>query len=80
MARPAISRDDIQGTILLYLRRFPQARDSLRGVATWCEIILGVRPAETLVREVIEEMTAAGTLAVAMLADGTRIYGLPPPP
>jgi len=77
---PTIGPEHVRNAIAAYLRRNPDARDSLRGVAAWCETILGVNPAADLVKEVVEAMVAAGALDAVRLPDGTMTYGAPRAP
>ena len=77
MPRPSITREQVLGSIKLYVARHPQAKDSLRGVAAWCRIMLGVTPSESLVKAAIDELVESGAIVCVRLADGTRIYGAP---
>lgn len=80
MALPTIGRGHVRDAVVEHLRRYPDARDSLRGIAAWCEAILGLRPAEDLVEDVVESMLADGALHAVRLPDGTKVYGAPRSP
>jgi hypothetical protein len=77
VALPTISREQVRRAIAAYLKRYPDARDSLRGVAAWCETILGLRPADDLVEAAVVAMEADGALCAIRLPDGRKVYGAP---
>ncbi|MBS0559291.1 MAG: hypothetical protein JSR21_04475 [Proteobacteria bacterium] len=77
MALPRIGRGHVRDAISDHLTRYPDARDTLRGIAAWCEAILGVLPAEDLVKDVVDSMEAEGILDGIRLPDGTKVYGAP---
>lgn len=80
VALPRIGRGHIRDAIAEHLTRYPGARDSLRGIAAWCEAILGVLPAQDEVRDVVDAMEAEGALDAIRLPDGTKVYGAPRAP
>jgi hypothetical protein len=73
-------RAAIADAILRHLSVLPGAKDSARGVVTWCAAALGAAPPETLVQEILEELERQGRVASSLIVDGTRLYYAPPHP
>lgn len=65
--------DPVVLAVLAYLARYPQAADSLAGVARWW---VGDDPPVSVdrVREALDQLVAIGALRRAQLADGTEWY------
>jgi hypothetical protein len=69
-----MDRSTIAEWILQYLAQHPTARDSARGVVSWCFAISDVSPPEALVQNVLDKLVRDKRIGSSVLIDGTRIY------
>lgn len=53
-------RSRIARAILTYLRKFPEAQDTIGGVAEWWLPDQGIRSRPTIVKETLDELVARG--------------------
>lgn len=70
----------LRDEILSYLRRHPQAADTVTGIASWW---LPQQPSEaalTSVQQALDELATQGLVIKTMLADGTILYASPERP
>ena len=70
---------DLQSAVRAYLRRYPQAADTLEGIRHWwLPESMRSTPIEML-RLALAEMLEDGELRCEALSDGSRLYALSRP-
>lgn len=76
--RPHIAADDrpivIRNAVLRYLRRHPQASDSVTGICEWWLAVEGASALPSQVEAVLKTMVSEGLLQAIRLIDDTVIY------
>jgi hypothetical protein len=70
--------DAIAASILEHLRRFPDARDTARGVHDWW-LAPGLRDASlAAVERALQRLVVAGQLVAVVMPDGSTLFARPP--
>ena len=64
----------LRDEILSYLRRHPQAADTVTGIASWWLPQQRGEAALTGVQQALDELATQGLVVKTMLADGTILY------
>ena len=70
------TESEIETSVLEYLRRNPQATDSVVGVAEWWLPRQRYETAAERIRSVMERMVSDDKLTRRTLPDGTTVYSL----
>jgi hypothetical protein len=76
----AIHHDDIERIseeIRMYLRRHPNAADTLEGIVKWWLAQMRFEEAATIVEKALERLIASGEVVQSTNADNQRIYRCP---
>lgn len=79
------NRDDVifpqlRDEILSYLRRHPQAADTVTGIASWWLPQQRGEATLTGVQQALDELATQGLVMKTILADGTILYASPEQP
>ena len=69
------SEDAVRSAIEWHLRQHPDARDTVRGIASWWLAPIGVNAMDALIEAVLEEMVTEGAIVRTQLPDGASVYG-----
>jgi hypothetical protein len=67
-------REKIENAVLRYLRRHPNASDTVSGICDWWLPAEGIEASPQLVEAVLDELVAQQRVQRHELSDGTRIY------
>jgi hypothetical protein len=67
-------REKVESAVLRYLRKHPNASDTVSGVCDWWLPAEGLEAPKDLVEAVLEELVSRERVRRYELTDGTRIY------
>jgi len=67
---------EIEDSVIGYLERHPNARDTLEGIVTWWLPLQRYIEAKDLIGEILDKLVVDGQLASELLPDGSHLYSL----